>query len=332
MIKHIEDEKVDFLWAVLYANYPAYVGNREIYHYTSPIGFQGIIENKSLWFTRSDCLNDYSEGLYIEQVYKNSIVGLRSSNDINDDFFELIKDIRPKNTQLIGRTTTQEEKERFEGLQKSDKEQSCFPVPEKCFSLRECDTYICCFSKSQDSLPMWNYYSKSGRYEGYNIGFHCGTGWGFCSDTEVFHVVYSESDQTRLIQAMVKRAYKFWQSGGDCQEAKSTITECLSNWQFMFKHPSFQHEEEVRAIYYRPIDDNELDKLPSVHFRTSNGMIIPYIELEFGIDDPNNECVFSVTVAPLIKDKIATETTKQFLVSQGFPYQIVDNSKIPIRF
>lgn len=33
------------------------------------------------------------------------------------------------------------------------------------------DTYLCCFSRETDLLPMWNYYSKSQHYEGYNIGF-----------------------------------------------------------------------------------------------------------------------------------------------------------------
>ena len=41
------------------------VDNCEIYHYTSPLGLNGIMSNNTLRFTDRNYLNDYSEGRYV---------------------------------------------------------------------------------------------------------------------------------------------------------------------------------------------------------------------------------------------------------------------------
>ena len=40
-----------------------------LYHYTSPDGLEKILNKHRLWFTRYDCLNDYSERKYLLNVY-----------------------------------------------------------------------------------------------------------------------------------------------------------------------------------------------------------------------------------------------------------------------
>jgi hypothetical protein len=306
------------------ATYGMRIATSEVYHYTSPEGFREIIggKNNCLRFTRSVCLNDSSEGKYIEQIYESSIKKLLDTKSISNEFFDEIKGIRPETIEEVERDTTDEEKERYNEWEKINK--SGLPAPEKHYSWKECDTYICCFSKSRDSLPMWNYYSKNDRYEGYNIGFHTGLGWGFYDNA--FDVVYSEEEQTQLIEAVVIKAYDVYQKDGDCQKAKQAITYCLTSWRFMFKHSYFQHEEEVRAIYHLPRDRQPHDK-PKIEFRTKNGMIIPYVELPF-----EKQAVSNVTIAPLVTEEIAVETAKQFLVEKGYPHQLVFKSKIPIRY
>ena len=41
------------------------VENRNIYHYTSPTGLNGIVSYHTLRFTDRNFLNDYSEGRYV---------------------------------------------------------------------------------------------------------------------------------------------------------------------------------------------------------------------------------------------------------------------------
>lgn len=38
--------------------------------------------------------------------------------------------------------------------------------------IAEDETFVCCFSLDQDSLPMWNYYTKEAHHQGYNIEFN----------------------------------------------------------------------------------------------------------------------------------------------------------------
>ena len=41
-----------------------------IYHYTSPSGLKGILDElPSLFFTRYDCLNDFTEGRIIQPIF-----------------------------------------------------------------------------------------------------------------------------------------------------------------------------------------------------------------------------------------------------------------------
>lgn len=39
------------------------------------------------------------------------------------------------------------------------------------FQAEERQTFVCCFSIEEDSLPMWNYYTKETNSQGYNIEF-----------------------------------------------------------------------------------------------------------------------------------------------------------------
>ena len=122
-----------------------------LWHYTSGNGLMGIVRNSScehrkmhFWFTRSDCLNDPSEGKHIKDLYKSTCELLLQEGKISSFFFDLIKDLEASNHQFIN-----------------------FPVPprdgythESVLDCVACDAFICCFSLKEDSLDMWRYYSK----------------------------------------------------------------------------------------------------------------------------------------------------------------------------
>ena len=122
-----------------------------LWHYTSADGLMGIIkdepnEHKNLhfWFTRSDCLNDPSEGKHILELFGQVSTELLSKNLISQSFYEIIKDAEIPNTQFIN-----------------------FPIPprkgyvhESVLDVAPCHAYICSFSLKEDALDMWRYYSK----------------------------------------------------------------------------------------------------------------------------------------------------------------------------
>lgn len=50
-----------------------------IYHYTSPVGAMGVIENNTLRFTDRNYLNDYSEGMYTLDLQEVSVRQMRKA-------------------------------------------------------------------------------------------------------------------------------------------------------------------------------------------------------------------------------------------------------------
>ena len=114
-----------------------------IYHYTSLLGFKGIVENKknalTLWFTHYKYLNDASEGFELEKIVREAAFELRSDKEISCDYYEKLKEFKVSDIRL-------------------------HRVPNETgiptLSAFEDDFYICCFSQSNDKLEMWRYYSK----------------------------------------------------------------------------------------------------------------------------------------------------------------------------
>jgi len=130
-----------------------------VYHYTSPIGLLGIVADKeenhnnaTLWFTRCDSLNDKKERYDIQEVlkeYKKS-----KSDDIPKEFQDAIQ-------KLIDTDVDEWELPPIR-FRNNDGNPIISEIDSK-------NVYICSFSEDRDSLPMWNYYSKSSRYEGYAL-------------------------------------------------------------------------------------------------------------------------------------------------------------------
>ena len=65
----------------------------ELWHYTSADGLLGIIRNEPneigklhFWFTRSDCLNDTSEGTHILLLFREVCSELIQKNIITQSF------------------------------------------------------------------------------------------------------------------------------------------------------------------------------------------------------------------------------------------------------
>ena len=55
-----------------------------IYHYTSPVGAMGVIENNTLRFTDRNYLNDYSEGMYTLDLCLENLNDLTEEGKFRD--------------------------------------------------------------------------------------------------------------------------------------------------------------------------------------------------------------------------------------------------------
>lgn len=285
-----------------------------IYHYTSPEGLLGIVGDSkiSLRFTRYDCMNDYSEGEEITKVYKNVCNELLAEEKIDESFYRKIIGVMPEKTAMFYYKTESGTAGR----------------------MIESDCYICCFSKRQDALPMWNYYVKNNKYQGYNLGLKVGTLRERLRVEEDLNmayyigpVIYDEDEKKKCIKRIITEAYETVDSELDVAEVG--IARRLRDVRMLFKNSAFAHEEEIRIIIYIPKErpDNCVGRDIEINFRNSQGLIVPYVEMDF-----LKEVLEEVTIAPLMEMDKAKELVEEWLIRKGYEKVDVQNSRVPIRF
>lgn len=297
-----------------------------VFHYTSPEGLLGILQEGGpvLWFSQYDSLNDTTEGVHVISVYQNVCDELLANEGIDSTFYQAIHDVKPMT------------KEMFLYNLKQVQDDTTATNPMDYCKMEEVQKYICCFSKNRDSLPMWNYYTKGDKYEGYNIGFcfwrtrqwdvqDC---YGKGYDFDLFTVIYDDKEKKEIIQTKIKELYSFYKQSpnkGVLARIENILSYFLKALGLKFKQSCFQHEQEVRAILSVPKGSNKF----KVEYRSKAGYIIPYIKISFPA-----EIVSGITVGPLLNDQSAVRNIKQFVRERHYLLNDKDicSSEIPIRY
>lgn len=296
----------------------------DIFHYTSPVGFKSILfddkEAITLWASRFDCQNDVMEGRIVLSVFKEVCDEMKKIGELGERLYDLIYDLPPTRTHLFIRF---------------DKKGS--PI----FTRPECDRYITCFSKNNDSLAMWNYYTKGNRYEGYNIGF---SPEEICTDLEkqfsdseidvkIYQVVYDKDIQKSIIRKLLLKLEKNYEEKWENQ-IRYIVSNQLFDWSLVFKSEYFQHEEEVRIITYvaKRTKGGKLEKSPiDIKYRDSFGLSIPYIVLKV-----DKALLKSVYIGPLYCEECQKQVQKNImnerLFYNGYEEIAIRYSNIPVRY
>jgi hypothetical protein len=275
------------------------------YHYTTIEGLKGILENKCLWATGIEFLNDPTENNYLEN---------------------LISQICSKNPSF---------QEVYDHLSKETYKRFFFdPIK-----------YIISMSNSQDSLSMWNLYSKG---NGYCIKFKNQSVFIYKYDTFVLrtiHVIYDEKKQIEYLKDIFEsyipllpeikelevQMEKATLEGEELkyQELNSLLikyTEDFRNALYKnknnYKHPAYKDEFETRII--AEYDDSE--DFPVKFRSTVNGQLIEYIEIPIHIEN-----IEAIMLHPLISDEIHITGLRRFLNNMGLHDVRINKSKIPFR-
>lgn len=94
-----------------------------------------------------------------------------------------------------------------------------------------------------------------------------------------------------------------------------------------FKNKAFEHEQEVRLVYWVSDDENDNLGVKEIKYRQKNGIVIPYFQVHF-----DDEQVKSLMVGPLIQAEIADSTINDMLIHRGYSGVKVTHSEIPIRY
>lgn len=310
---------------------------KRIFHYTSITGLQGILEKRTLRFTNINYLNDKDE----------ITAGVESLAKIIDG--------------------TDEQKEKL-----------FTPIHE----LGE-RTFVCCFSLDEDSLPMWNYYTKESHNQDYNIEFNdrllvesillnnpllegCELSFSlveYCKNNHShYSKIFSNEFNSSLDFAMLNFFSTIAKNISDndsqlLQEWETRLNELSKrkkevglsvyryhgqtgkfkrdtsgNYLFFVKRECFSPEKELRITITVPPEKLPLLKQREVYkYRISNGVLVPYLELNFS---PN--AIQGLTISPTTQSDLAEQSIKDFLkycdCSFDNPETFIKKSKVPVRF
>lgn len=250
----------DFCWKYLidetFHNEKAiYEYTENLYHYTTPQGLVGILENQKLWATEYSFLNDVSELNY----------GMKLSIDL------LEKEIQ-KNSNITLDKYLMLVKKAMENKQEIN------------------DFYITSFSEHKDLLSQWKGYGQNG--QGFSLGFDFKefTRWKREDFLDIFiyiqPVIYNAEEQKNVLTKIYKNLINnilTLENNKLLKDKKiNSIASCTVNFMklksIFFKSDSFQEENEWRIVYQN--SGNVEVKKKKIKFRFNESKIIPYLELD----------------------------------------------------
>jgi len=230
-----------------------------LYHYTSPVGARGIIEEKSLWATNIHYLNDSKEFGHAREIAVREIAGLRQSRSNAVPLWEHLE-----------RWLT---------------------------SVRLQNIHVFSLSTHGDQLSQWRAYCRGGGYAlGFSppelverMKLH---GFYFAS------CIYDTTRQTDLISDCLSLSLNVYDgaigAGQDPRDARiKAETQFALNFSILgplCKHPSFEEEGEWRLV--APGVDI---RNPLLCYKAGSGMLIPYLNCPV---DPLPLCAATVAPGP----------------------------------
>lgn len=307
-----------------------------VFHYTSSDNLMNILTKDdkgnaviSLRFTDIHCLNDYLENTDALRRFRYVCDLLLHTKKINESYYQIISTASPSETLNVVETDV------------TDADGKIRTSVHVARAL--CDRYVCCFSKGHDLLSMWNYYSKSTRYEGYSIGIKA-----YALDRYHIHqqsderhervtpflvdMIYDDEQKDEIIKEAVMQLYNMWKADNNrSEDVIEILSHSLWRWGLVFKNNAYQHEQEVRLIFDIPKTDR---MTYGVKYRTGHGLLIPYITIDYP-----SSVLQSITVGPF--SNIPEDSTMQeeiighYLSEQGFKYvpnHMIKFSTVPARF
>lgn len=298
----------------------------KIYHYTSVDGLQAIISNKTLRFTECSFLNDRNE-------YKG----------LGDLIDELSPDLEEEIKELLN-----ELKWIFNDSYEESRGTYCLLKDGK-LQYTKSRFYILSLSIKQDSLPMWNYYSKNSNNWGYNLEISKQQIIEKFFNVENIHldlycgkIIYSDQGKKDFIKFRINEIYNLYLRkvkefiNNNLEDELTMLKDEMINeiydfstiCRLFFKDDYFRYEEEYRFILRADnfVDDDSLKKT----FSNLNGVIRPHVDLKF----ENVNFIKSITISPLVDYDLAQKGLNIFLEHNRSDLKKIKikKSKINIRF
>lgn len=272
-----------------------YETGQTLYHYTSLQSLMGMVETNNLWMSKGTFLNDSSELIYFSNVLK-TVIGKMEIQTETELWKLFINELEAAMDHFL-----------------KEIEESGFEV------------YIFSLSHSRDSLALWYNYAKG---EDYNLGFYAEDLLGKLGNLPDGHralhgfVEYDCKEQELLLMNFLMETFNV-ALNHDIQKVKKALPKhfftVISSCAVFFKDPAFKSEEEYRIAL---LDTG--DKLKqAVSFRAQNGIIIPYIAVDFKGRLPLSH----ITIGPKNNIDIAKRGMEHYMKSKGYDMDQLTISK-----
>ena len=278
----------------VYKEYPdlQYNYSGEMYHYTSADILPLILlENGiKIRFTDYRFLNDTSGGEEFPSIFQSQLERLYNSGKINEEFYnEACKLSIDKNPSRL---------------------------------------FVACFSENRDSLPMWNYYLKNGKYEGYSLGFDF-SNINQINNISVLKVIYDDKNKENIIENMIMKAAENKELSVS-QQCKELIDSAFQ-LSLLMKKQCFSHEKEIRLVLnYSTNEDNSIYKSEKINYCNKNGILQPHCDVTFKDKTIFKSCCYAPTMQQQLTElglntyfRLHDYDTSSISISQ---------SEIPVRY
>lgn len=278
-----------------------------IYHYTGSKGLLGILGNELFHLRDRIYLNDRTEGVHVLKVCLELIQDKLDTPFYNDLYNECKRKINNPDFSKF-------------------------------------HTYQISFSLNGDSLPLWNYYTKSDNIEGYNIKFNtkklikslCKNvkqKENMNSKPKVYggKVIYDEKKQKEIINDIISKFKIIYENNMYARrDAIDLLVKKLLIIGVFIKNKCFECENEYRLIIDLWINDKgeyiTIDN--KIGYDIKNGLIIPYIEIKF-----DKDAVEGLTISPTLNSNIIKQNLAAFTKKyNNIKEDSIKESEIPLRY
>lgn len=254
-----------------------------IYHYCRPETFLQIIEQKKLWLSATNNMNDFAEDKWVESALQRAL-----NKMINDTNLEWCKEIWSAHT--VGGPP---------------KYVACFSTDND--SLSQWRAY------AQDGEGVAIGFDEE------RLGLNAGSTLHGKKRIKLNEIEYLDTHELeREISHLLQQGYERRHEGESYQDR---LNDELNELGLRVKNPAFEEEKEKRIIYWPSsslsVDIPNIDKpdqLSDVKYRVTSGYLTSYYEFDFS----NLEVISDVMLGP--KNKFTEYDVFRFLDINGLPF------------
>jgi len=287
-------------------------GVQSLFHFSDLNALKSIIENKALWLTRYDFLNDTEEIRHISNVITIEMESIKGSDKFKEFLNSCLNTLEAY----------------FDGQHDGD----------MLAAIKDCtaNIYVLSTSIKSDNLSLWHYYSGG---TGCSVKvapmqLHNQIKWMNASvsskNAQVFmrKIDYEYSFQSSDLLATLNVLFQ----NAELSPEQKLFIGCIHIiYEGIFtKNPNMAQKEEFRVavIVGNALENPNTQIIPK--FRVRKNTFIPYIELKI---EPLT-LISEICIAPLNKIDIAKKGLMEFLAHNGFESldEIVTVSDIKLRY